>query len=80
MRKLMPMDRQLLVMHYIWRKPTFVICRRLGLKVRPATVFDLAFAHAKRTLVERLSDAQAEYVSMQAVIEAMAKRTLADSK
>ncbi|MBW5284748.1 MULTISPECIES: hypothetical protein [Burkholderia] len=80
MRKLMPMDRQLLVMHYIWRKPTFVICRRLGLKVRPATVFDLAFAHAKRTLVERLSEAQAEYVSMQAVIEAMAKRTLADSK
>ncbi|WP_414446844.1 hypothetical protein AB4851_08675 [Burkholderia sp. 22PA0099] len=80
MRRLMPQDRQILVMHYIWRKPVFVICRRLGLKVRPSTVFDLAMAHAKRALADRLAAHQREFVSMQSVIEAMAKQTLADSK
>lgn len=80
MRRLMPQDRQILVMHYIWRKPSFLICRRLGLKVRPATVFELAMAHAKRALVDRLAAHQREFVSMQAVIDAIAKQSLADSK
>jgi hypothetical protein len=80
MRKLMPLDRKLLVMHYIWRKPSFVICRRLGLKVRPTTVFDLALAHAKRAIGERLVESHREFVSMRDVIEGIARKTLADLK
>ncbi|WP_246795640.1 hypothetical protein [Burkholderia perseverans] len=80
MRSLMPLDRDLLKMHYIWRKPTFLICRKLGLRVRPTSVFDLAMAHAKQALGERLRAADREFVSMREVIERMARATLADSE
>ncbi|KVN36782.1 hypothetical protein WJ63_35055 [Burkholderia pyrrocinia] len=73
MRKLMPMDRKLLKMHYIWRKPPFYICRRLGLKVRPTDVFDFALVHAKRALAERLVEPRREYVSMRSVIESLSE-------
>ncbi|WP_447361495.1 hypothetical protein ACSC95_11790 [Burkholderia vietnamiensis] len=78
-RKVMPMDRKLLQMHYIWRKPPFVICRRLGLKVRPTTIFDFALAHAKRAVEERLVEPPPRYVSMQAVIDKIAEG-VADSE
>lgn len=72
-RKVMPMDRKLLQMHYVWRKPPFVICRRLGLKVRPTTIFDFALAHAKRAVEEKLVEPPRRYVSMQAVIDEIAE-------
>ncbi|HDR9128585.1 hypothetical protein [Burkholderia vietnamiensis] len=78
-RKVMPMDRKLLQMHYVWRKPPFVICRRLGLKVRPTTIFDFALAHAKRAVEEKLVEPPRRYVSMQAVIDKIAEG-VADSK
>ncbi|HEP6274162.1 hypothetical protein [Burkholderia vietnamiensis] len=78
-RKVMPMDRKLLQMHYVWRKPPFVICRRLGLKVRPTTIFDFALAHAKRAVEEKLVESPPRYVSMQTVIDKIAEG-VADSK
>ncbi|CAM2175559.1 conserved hypothetical protein [Burkholderia latens] len=72
-RKLMPMDRKLLQMLYIWRKPPFLICRRLGLKVRPAEIFDFAVTHAKRALDEKLMEPRREYVSMRSVIERLSE-------
>ncbi|HDR9278655.1 TPA: hypothetical protein QDB45_000121 [Burkholderia vietnamiensis] len=72
-RKVMPMDRKLLQMHYVWRKPPFVICRRLGLKVRPTTIFDFALAHAKRAVEEKLVEPPRRYVSMQVVIDKIAE-------
>ncbi|MDN7924403.1 hypothetical protein [Burkholderia vietnamiensis] len=78
-RKVMPMDRKLLQMHYVWRKPPFVICRRLGLKVRPTTIFDFALAHAKRAVEGKLVESPPRYVSMQTVIDKIAEG-VADSK
>lgn len=80
MRKIMPMDRQLLQMHFVWRKPPFVICRRLGLRVRPTAVFDLALAHAVRAMENQLTTPKREFVSMQAVIDCMNKKELAETK
>ncbi|AXE91691.1 hypothetical protein SB778_27095 [Paraburkholderia sp. SIMBA_050] len=80
MRTLMPLDRRLLQMHYVWHKPPFVICRRLGLKVRPATVFDLALAHARRSLGEKLLEPKREFVSMQSIIDRLQSEPLAETK
>lgn len=79
MRKVMPLDRKLLQLHYVWRKAPFVICRRLGLKVRPTTIFDMALAHAKRAVEEKLVKPAPRYVSMQSIIDRM-KEGVAESK
>lgn len=78
-RKLMPLDRKLLQLHYVWRKPPFVICRRLGLKVRPTTIFDFAFTHAKRAVEEKLVQPPPRYVSVQTIIDKIAEG-VAESK
>ncbi|WP_176316858.1 hypothetical protein [Burkholderia vietnamiensis] len=78
-RKLMPLDRKLLQLHYVWRKPPFVICRRLGLKVRPTTIFDFALAHAKRAVEEKLVQPPPRYVSVQTIIDKIAEG-VAESK
>lgn len=80
LRKIMPMDRQLLRMHFVWRKPPFVICRRLGLRVRPTTIFDLALAHAVRAIEEKLAAPRREFVSMQSIIDSMNEKALAETK
>ncbi|QNB11574.1 hypothetical protein G5S35_08275 [Paraburkholderia tropica] len=90
-RRLMPQDRKLLQMHFVWRMPEPVICRRLGLKVRPkvrprvslTTVFDLAFAHAKRALEEMLRELKhptREFVSMQSIIDKLKSNPLAETE
>lgn len=79
-RKLMPLDRKLLQMHYIWHKPPFVICRRLGLKVRPTAVFDLALAHARRVIEEKLVEPRREFVSMQSIVDRLKSTELAETK
>ncbi|KWN77247.1 hypothetical protein [Burkholderia stagnalis] len=78
-RKLMPLDRKVLQMHYVWNAPPPVICRKLGLKVRPTSVFDLALAHAKRAVEEMLVAPAPRYVSMQFVLDRM-KEGIAESK
>lgn len=70
-RRLMPQDRKVLQMHYVWRAHPAYICRRLGLKARPTSIFDLALTHAKRAIDEKLSEPKVEYVSMQAIIDKM---------
>lgn len=80
MRTLMPLDRKLLQMHYVWHKPPFVICRRLGLKVRPTTVFDFALAHAHRALQEKLREAKREFVSMQSIIDQQSETLQAEPR
>ncbi|KVE45315.1 hypothetical protein [Burkholderia sp. BDU5] len=72
-RKVMPFDRKLLQQHYVWSKPPFVICRRLGIKARPHSIFDLALAHAKRAVEEKLVEPPPTYVSMQSIIDQIAE-------
>lgn len=78
-RKVMPLDRKLLQMHYVWGKPPFVICRRLGLKVRPTTIFDFALSHARRAVEEKLVKPAPRYVSVQTIIDKIAEG-VAESK
>ncbi|WGS50839.1 hypothetical protein LFL96_04860 [Paraburkholderia sp. D15] len=72
-QRLMPLDRKVLQMHFVWSASPAFICRRLGLKVRPTSIFDLALTHAKRAIGEKLlemgREPQREYVSMQAIID-----------
>jgi hypothetical protein len=77
---LMPQDRKLLQLHYVWHKPPFVICRRLGLKVRPTIIFDSALAHARRSIEEKLQEPVREFVSIQSVIDRMHVEPLAETK
>ncbi|KWU26792.1 hypothetical protein [Burkholderia cenocepacia] len=79
MRKIMPFDRKVLTMHFVWRAPPAVICRRLGLKARPTSIFDLALAHAKRVIEEKLAVPRPQYVSMQSVIDKL-KEGVAETK
>gem|GEM_PF-7110856 len=79
-RRLMPLDRKLLQMHFVWRAPPAVICRRLSLKVRPTSIFDLALAHAKRAIEEKLVAVKPEYVSMQSIIDRLKEKPLAETK
>ncbi|WP_175712464.1 hypothetical protein [Burkholderia ambifaria] len=78
-RKLMPLDRKVLQLHFVWRARPEVICRRLGLRVRPASIFDLALAHAMRALEEKLVEPSPRYVSMQSIVDRM-KESVAESK
>jgi hypothetical protein len=48
--RLMPFDKDVLRLYYIWEAPPHVICRRLRIRSRPASVLDLAVAHAKREI------------------------------
>lgn len=79
-RRLMPLDRKLLQMLFVWRAHPAVICRRLGLKVRPTAIFDLALAHAKRAIEEKLAEPKPQYVSMQTVIDRLKENPLAETK
>ena len=53
-RGLDPRYKEILRMHYVWRAHREVICRRLKIKRRPGTAFELELAHAKRAIRERL--------------------------
>jgi hypothetical protein len=79
-RKLMPLDRKVLQMHYVWRAHPAVICRRLSLKIRPKSIFDLALAHAKRAIEEKLVAPKPTYVSMQTIIDRLKEEPLAETK
>ncbi|WP_334032962.1 hypothetical protein [Burkholderia gladioli] len=72
-RKLMPMDKQLLRMHYMWDARPGLICRRLGLKPRPRSVFDFAFAHAHRAIEQLLGGEVRRHICMADVIERLKK-------
>lgn len=78
-RKIMSLDRKVLQMHFVWNAPPPVICRKLGLKVRPTSVFDLALVHAKRAVEEKLVTPAPRYLSMQSVIDRM-KEGIAETK
>ncbi|UXC34793.1 hypothetical protein [Cupriavidus gilardii] len=49
-RRLIVHHQQLLKLSYITNMPPWVVCRKLGIRQRPHTVFDLEMASAKRAL------------------------------
>ncbi|KVO88522.1 hypothetical protein WJ92_27945 [Burkholderia ubonensis] len=70
-RRLMPLDKQLLRMHYMWHARPAMICRRLGLKVNPRSVFDFALSHARKAIEEQLSESVRQHVRIADVIARM---------
>jgi len=57
-QRLMPLDREVLRMHYVWRAPSSFICRRMKLKqgAEHAHVWEFALWHAQRAIDIRLSE------------------------
>lgn len=55
-RVCMPLDKDVLMMHYVWRAPASFICRRLKLKQGKGFehVWDFALLHAQREISSRL--------------------------
>jgi hypothetical protein len=72
-RRLEPLERKILQMHFVWRASPGFICRRVGLKARPTSIFDLELAKAKCSIREKLHEAARqpvrEFVSMQDIID-----------
>lgn len=52
--RLMPFDKDVLRLYYIWEAPPHIICRRLRIRNRPASVLELAIAHAKQEVGKTL--------------------------
>lgn len=55
-RRLMPLDKDVLMMHYVWRAPSSFICRRLKLKQGRGHghVWEFALYHAQQEIAKRL--------------------------
>lgn len=52
--RLMPFDKDVLRLYYIWEAPPHLICRRLRIRARPTSVLELAIAHAKQEIGKAL--------------------------
>jgi hypothetical protein len=62
-KRLMPLDKDVLMLHYVWRAPSSFICRRLKLKQGRGNehVWDFALYHAQQaiwTKLEKSNDGQ----------------------
>lgn len=55
-KRLLPKHRELLRWHYIRHARPEIICRRLGIKPRPTSIFDIELARAEAALSTVLSD------------------------
>lgn len=55
-QRLMPLDKDVLMLHYVWRAPSSFICRRLKLKQGRGHehVWDFALWHAQESIDKRL--------------------------
>ncbi|GJH31431.1 hypothetical protein CBA19CS91_01760 [Paraburkholderia hospita] len=55
-RVLMPLDKDVLMMHYVWRAPSSFICRRLKLKQGRGHehIWDFALYHAQEAINAKL--------------------------
>jgi toxin CptA len=64
-RVLMPMDKDVLMMHYVWKAPSSFICRRLKLKQGRGFghVWDFALYHAQTAIAQRLDKIEGKFVN-----------------
>lgn len=61
--RLMPFDKDVLRLYYIWEAPPHIMCRRLRIRSRPASVLELAVVHAKQEIdktLRRLAETRRE--------------------
>jgi hypothetical protein len=60
-KTLAPKHRELLRWHYIRDARPDIVCRRLGIKPRPTSIFDIELARAEAALATALADAGTRY-------------------
>lgn len=55
-KRLMPLDKDVLMMHYVWRAPSSFICRKVKLKQGRGHehVWDFALYHAQQAIERKL--------------------------
>lgn len=55
-KRLMPLDKDVLMLHYVWRAPSSFICRRLKLKQGRGHghIWDFALYHAQEAIDRKL--------------------------
>lgn len=64
-RVLMPLDKDVLMMWYVWRAPSSFICRRLKLKQGRGLghIWDFALYHAQSAIAQRLDKIEGKFVN-----------------
>ncbi|NUY33282.1 hypothetical protein F0160_22620 [Paraburkholderia sp. JPY303] len=64
-RVLMPFDKDVLMLYYVWRAPSSFICRRLKLKQGRghAHVWEFALYHAQNAIAQRLEKVEDKFVN-----------------
>ncbi|ENH6340919.1 hypothetical protein ABWH74_004309 [Burkholderia vietnamiensis] len=62
---LMPLDKDVLLLHYVWRAHSSFICRRLKLKQGRGHehIWDFALLHAQRAIAQRLAKIDGKFVN-----------------
>lgn len=63
-KRLTPMHRDLLRWHYIRNANPQMICRRLGIKPRPTSIFDIELARAEAELARVMATQASEVPSL----------------
>jgi len=63
-KRLTPMHRELLRWHYIRNANPQMICRRLGIKPRPTSIFDIELARAEAELARVMATQASEVPSL----------------
>lgn len=63
-KRLTPMHRELLRWHYIRNANPQMICRRLGIKPRPTSIFDIELARAEAELARVMATQVSEVPSL----------------
>ncbi|UXC37177.1 DUF1492 domain-containing protein [Cupriavidus gilardii] len=63
-RRLIIHHQQLLKLSYITNMPPWIVCRKLGIRQRPHSVFDLEMASAKRALRRQLERIDEEAIAL----------------
>lgn len=61
----MPLDRDIVMMHYVWRAPSSFICRRLKLKQGRGLghIWEFALYHAQNAIAQRLDKIDGKFVN-----------------
>lgn len=54
-KRCVPLERDILQLHYVWRAHSDFICRRLRIKHRPASIWEFALAHAHSAIARRIA-------------------------
>lgn len=66
-RRLQSHHKQLLKLSYVTNMPPWIVCRRLGIKQRPTSVFDLEMARAKHMLRQHLQVVDEDTIARRSV-------------